>query len=309
MATFDQWIVTAVSHYPIKAIARPFEKCPLAGKEKYNRYLFGCQYKLGSVGTTKKKWHLAHRYRTLNKAFFDACRHYWCVRRTIVRWRERRMQERGSGKTLEGDPLSGLPSRMLVRLVDGRTKHTYYIRDLLRHMRTRLFNSDYFIPEPLVPTNPLTGMALSESNQMRIYMTAFSPEVNVSMHQVLRSYWRVGLNLSRLEDYEQVLLHEMAIVNEPGQAGAEILHDLAVMYSEAGLDAALVPSIAEANAISAIDILIQTHVQAFQSYYLMTRSWCEYMSQIAKKNLPEHCAAALSAYSFKTLEQRRQYWI
>jgi len=198
---------------------------------------------------------------------------------------------------------------MLVRLVDGRTKHTYYIRDLLRHMRTRLFNSDYFIPEPLVPTNPLTGMALSESNQMRIYMTAFSPEVNVSMHQVLRSYWRVGLNLSRLEDYEQVLLHEMAIVNEPGQAGAEILHDLAVMYSEAGLDAALVPSIAEANAISAIDILIQTHVQAFQSYYLMTRSWCEYMSQIAKKNLPEHCAAALSAYSFKTLEQRRQYWI
>jgi hypothetical protein len=309
MATFEQWILAAAPHYPVKAIGRPFEICPLAGKEKYNRYLFGCEYKLGSVGATKKKWHLAHRYRTLNKAFFDACRHYWCVRRAIVRWRERRMQERGSGMTLEGDPLSGLPSRMLVRLVDGRTKHTFYIRDLLRHMRTRLFNSDYFIPDPLAPTNPLTGMVLSESNQMRIYMTALCPAVNVPMHQVLKTYWRVGMNLSGLMHYDQVLLHEMAIVNEPDQAGPEMLHDLADMYSEAGLDVVLVPSIAEANAINAIDLLIQTHVQAFRSYYLMTRSWCEYMSQTAKNNLPEHCAAALVAYSTMTLGRRRHFRI
>lgn len=309
MATFEQWILAVVPHYSVRVIAHPFEKCPLAGKEKYNRYLFGCEYKLGSVGATKKKWHLAHRYKTLNKAFFDACRHYWCVRRAIVRWRERRMQERGSGVTLEGDPLSGLPSRMLVRLVDRQTKHTFYIRDLLRHMRSRLFNSDYFIPEPLAPTNPLTGMVLSESNQMRIYMTAFSPMVNIPMHQVLTTYWRVGMNLGCLRQWELVLLHEMAIVNEPEQAGTEMLHDLADMYSEAGLDAVLMPSIAEANAIGTIDVLIQTHVQAFQFYYLMTRSWCEYMSQTAKNNLPEHCAAALAAYSAKTLERRRQFWI
>jgi hypothetical protein len=309
MATFEQWILAAVPNYPIKTISYPFERCPLAGKEKYNRYLFGCEYKLGSVGTTKKKWHREHRYNTLTKAFFAACRNYWCVRRTIVRWRERRMQEQGSGRTLAGDLLSELPPQMLVRLVDGRTKHTFYIRDLLRHMRTRLFNSDYFIPEPLAPTNPLTGMTLSESNQMRIYMTIFGSDVYMALHQVLITYWRVGFNMNLLRQWEQVLLHEMAIVNEPGQAGVEILQDLADMYYEARMDVVLVPSVAEANAIGTIDVLIQTHMQAFQSYYLMTRSWCDYMSQTAKNNLPAHCAAALAVYSAKTLDQRRQYWM
>lgn len=308
MATFEQWILAAVPGYPIKAIGRPFENCPLAGIEKFNRYLFGCEYKLGSVGGTKKKWHRACRYQILNKAFFDACRNYWCARRAIVRWRERRMQERGSGTTLAGDPLSGLPSRMLVRLVDGRTKHTFYIRDLLQHMQTRLLHSDYFIPEPLAPTNPLTGMPLSESNQMRIFLLAFSPEVYVPLHKVLLSYWRVGLSIGGLQQCEQVMLHEMAIVNEPGQAGPELLNELGDMYREAGLDAALVPSVAEARAINSINVLLSTHTQAFISYYLMHRSWCEYMSQFARQNLAVHCAAALAAYSEKTQEQRKRYW-
>lgn len=308
MATFEQWILAVVPGYPDQAIGRPFEKCPLAGKEKYNRYLFGCEYKLGSVGATKNKWHRACRYRILSKAFFVACRNYWCVRRAIVRWRERRMQERGSGTTLAGDPLSELPSRMLVRLVDGRTKHTFYIRDLLQHMQTRLLHSDYFIPEPLAPTNPLTGMALSESNQMRILLLAFTPEVYVRLHKVLLTYWRVGLSIGGLQQCEQVMLHEMAIINEPGQAGPELLNELGDMYREAGLDEALVPSVAEARAINSINVLLRTHNQAFISYFLMHRSWCEYMSQIARQNLAVHCAAALAAYSEKTLEQRRRYW-
>ena len=218
------------------------------------------------------------------------------------------MQERGNGMTLAGDSLSGLPSRMLVRLVDGRTKHTFYIRDLLHHMQTRLFNSDYFIPEPLVPTNPFTGMALSESNQMRIFLLAFSPDVYVPLHSVLRTYWRVGLNVDSLQKCERVMLHEMAIVNEPRQAGSELLDELGDMYNEAGLDVLLVPSVAVAQAINSVDVLLSTHTQAFITYFLIHRSWCEYTSQCAKQNLAVHCAAALVAYSEKTLEQRKRYW-
>jgi len=306
MITFDRWILAAAPSNTSKATATPFRKCALAGKEKYIRYLFGCQYKLGTVGATRKKWHRAYRYSTLNKAFFAACRNYWCARRALVRWRERRMQERGSGTTLAGDPLSGLPSCMMVRIVDGQTKHTFYIRDLLTHIQTRLFNSDYFIPEPLTPTNPLTGLALSESSLMRIFLLAFSPQVYVPLHKVLLTYWRVGLSLGALQQCEQVMLHEMAIVNEPRQAGNEMLDDLYDMYREAGMDA-VVPSLVEAEAIGSLGILLATHQQSFQSYYLMNRSWCHYMTEFARKNLATHCTAALADYLQKTFVSRMRY--
>jgi len=253
----------------------------------------------------KKKLHRMQRFELLRKAYFDACRHYWCVRRCIVRWRERRMQECGSGATLlGGDPLTSLPSQTLVRLVNGRTKHTFYIRDLVKHFETRLQNSDYFIPEPLHPTNPLTAMRLPFSMIARTVLSANMPGVAVRIPQLLNTYWRSATDMDSFMAREFVGLHELALRNEAYEGGAELLQDLAPMYAMAGIPEHC-PSLQEAEYLSSINVLVDTHKQPLHSFYVATRSWCEYLSAVGQANLAAQCLASAAEYYAKTSDKRK----
>lgn len=304
MLTFDQWIQAADPRLPPLA-SRAFSTCGLAGKAKYQAFVFGCVYGLAPVGgrgVTRRR----HR-EWLRQAYFRACRNFWCVRRCIIRWRERRMTEHGSETTIaSGDPLSSLPPETLVRLVDGGTKHTFYIRDLVRHFETRLEHSDYFVSEPLSPTNPLTGMRLPFSAVARVVMTAMSSGVSVRIPQLLGTYWQCGLDMDLFVVRELVLLHETAIRNEAyGGDSDSTVTDIVPMYQLAGIPD-MCPSLAEASQLSLTSVLVETHKLPLHSFYVATRSWCQYISAMGQANLQQQCEEAAAEYYRKTIEVRRQ---
>lgn len=302
--TFDHWIRAADPMLPSLA-SKAFSMCGLAGSGKYRAFLFGCTYRMAPVGGKGRK--REQRYERLQRAYFRACRNYWCVRRCIVRWRERRMQECGLDSTMaSGDALAALPRETLVRLVDGTTKHTFYVRDLIRHFETRLQHSDYFVSEPLSPTNPLTGMRLPFSAVARVVLTAMSPPVSARIPQLLATYWRCGLDMDQFVVRELVMLHELAIRNEAycGDADSTVT-DLGPMYRMAGIPD-LCPSLAEAAQLSLISTLVETHKMPLHSFYLATRSWCQYVSAMGEANLRQQCEMAAAEYYRKTSEVRRR---
>ena len=304
MATFSEWIHAAAPHLPPLAI-KVFSSCPISGISKHNLLRIGYVERMAIVGGRTKAFR-RRRHDLVHGAFYVACRNYWCVRRCIVRWRERRMMECGPRTTLvSGAPLATLPPQTLVRVTEGRNKYTFYVRDLIQHIDTRLRHSDYFIPEPLAPTNPMTAMVLSESALARIILTACTPTVSIRLPPLVASFWRSNLDRSMLAAREMVMLHELALQNEAYQGGAELLEDLLPMYTLAEIPE-FCPNVVDADRLSLISILIETHKTTFHSYYVATRSWCEYLSAVGAVNLGEQCMAALKQYYSLTHDVRMQ---
>ncbi len=217
------------------------------------------------------------------------------------------MREYGLKETMaSGDLLTSLPRETLVRLVDGTTKHTFYIRDLIQHFATRLQHSDYFVSEPLPPTNPLTGMRLPFSAVARVMLTAMSHNVSVRVPQLLNTYWKCGLDMDLFVVRELVTLHELAIRNEAYTGDADsTVTDLVPMYRLAGIPD-LCPSLAEASQLSLTSVLVETHKLPLHSFYVATRSWCQYVSAMGQANLQQQCEQAAAEYYKKTREERRR---
>jgi hypothetical protein len=300
IATMQAWIQAVIPTTPSLA-SKVFSDCPLSGNEKFLLLRVGYDEGLAPVGGGRG--HRQRRIDTVRNAFYIACRNFWCVRRCIVRWRERRMHECGFGSTMvSGDPLGKLPVSTHVRLVDGRSKHTFYIRDLLRHFDTRLRHSEYFVSEPLAPTNPLTGTVLPMSSISRVILIAHS--LGIRVPPLLSSYWSAGLDMGAFIVREFVPLHEIALHNEAYQGGLELADDIMAMYGYAGIPEHC-PSVREADKLATVDVLIETHKQPLHSFYIATRSWCEYMSAMGRTNLAEQCMASAEEYSRKTERQRR----
>jgi len=216
------------------------------------------------------------------------------------------MREYGSGAILAtGERLSSVPDHTLVRVVDGRTKHTFYVRDLLRHINVRLQNSDYFISEPLQPTNPMTGLALSSTNVTRVVLTAFSSPARIRIPHMVLAYWKCKQNLEKYMNNEIVALHELALENEAREGGDELVMDILSMYELANIEDQC-PDITEASGLDLLDVLLCSHRTALAEYYRATRSWCEYTAQQARVGLPGYCIQAAKEYYQKTDTLRLQ---
>jgi hypothetical protein len=311
MATFDNWIAAAAPRLPESSYGC-FKTCPIAGADKYRLFQVGYIHNLASVGTSNQR-HRRQRQCLTRRAFFTACRNYWCARRCLVRWRERRLCEHGSGAILAtGEPLSSVPDHTLVRVVDGRTKHTFYVRDLLRHMNVRLQNSDYFISEPLRPTNPLTGLALSPATVARVILTAQVSPARIRIPRLVWTYWKCEQDIARFMVYELIALHELALENEAREGGVELVSDILPMYALAGTTEHC-PCLAEANDLGLLDALVTSHRTALAQYFRATRSWCEYTAQQSRYGLDDHCTRAAGEYYRRTqavrlrAQERAQY--
>jgi hypothetical protein len=290
-ACFAAWISAAQPNTPPHPLALPaFSNIPLSGIQKYKTFISGYIWKLAHGG---EKWH-NQRHQRFVRAFFRACKNYWCVRRCIRRWKERRMKERSSCEILlTSEPLHTIPEHMRIRIIDNGEKYTYYLRDLIRSMHTRLINSSYFVCDPLPPINPLTGSVLSIEMSTRIVLMAKANHIVLPI--TIESFWKNHFYMPAYFSQNYVLLHEMAIKNEAYSFDQELLVDIDEMYKMLNLTT-LAPSLPDARRLNLVDLILRSHQSALYTFYLATKSLCTYTRDLALKGLKTECIKASESY-------------
>ena len=294
-AFFYSWLCAAYPQHHQPLATAPYKNCPLGGRDKY--VLFKAGYSWGlSPGLAGRFKH--HRCDFLRKAFFKACANYWCVRRCIMRWKHRRMQERSSLEIIaSGESMHTVPKTMWYSLIDNNQKYTFYIRDLIRLMHERLLNSEFFIMEPLTPTNPLTGTELSNNQIHCILMRCIA--LHIALPWSVIAFWKLKFNLSEFLSNNYVCLNEIAIKAEAFSMNHELVDDIEAMYDSFNLEH-IRPCADDARRLKLVPILIKTHQLALHSFFLTQRSLCKYTQELAKKNIIAQCINASNDYHQKT---------
>lgn len=294
-AFFYSWLCAAYSHTPQLLATAPYKTCPLAGRDKYLLFQAGYGWGLSPGFSGRFKY---HRRDSLRKAFFKACANYWCVRRCIMRWKHRRMQERSSLEIIaSGESLNTVPKATWYSLIDNNQKYTFYIRDLIRLMHERLLNSEFFIMEPLRPTNPLTGTELSNNQIHCILMRCIA--LHIALPWSVISFWKLKFNLSEFVSNNYVCLNEIAIKAEAFSMNHDLVDDIEAMYDSCNLEH-IRPCLDDARRLKLVPTLIKTHQLALHSFFLTQRSLCKYTQELAKKNIIPQCIHASNDYHQKT---------
>ena len=184
-----------------------------------------------------------------------------------------------------------------VYLIDNNEKYTFYIRDLIRLMHERLLTSEFFITEPLRPTNPLTGTELSDNQINCILMRCIA--LHVALPWSLISFWKLKFNLSEFIANNFVCLNEIAIKTEAFSMNHELVDDIEAMYDSFNLEH-IRPCLDDARRLKLIPTLIKTHQNALHSFFLAQMSLCRYTQELARKNTVPQCVDASNDYHQKT---------
>ena len=294
-AFFYSWLCAAYAPTSQPLAIAPYKMCPLAGRDKYLLFRAGYSWGLSPGFSGRFKY---HRRDTLRKAFFKACANYWRVRRCIMRWKHRRMQERSSLEIIaSGESMHTVPKTMWYSLIDNNQKYTFYIRDLIRLMHERLLNSEFFIMEPLRPTNPLTGTELSNNQIHCILMRCIA--LHIALPWSVIAFWKLMFNLSEFLSNNYVCLNEIAIKAEAFSMNHELVDDIEAMYDSFNLEH-IRPCVDDARRLKLVPVLIKTHQLALHSFFLAQRSLCKYTQELAQKNIIPQCIDASNEYHKRT---------
>jgi hypothetical protein len=208
------------------------------------------------------------------------------------------MQERSSLEIIaSGESLNTVPKATWYSLIDNNEKYTFYIRDLIRLMHERLLNSEFFIIEPLRPTNPLTGTELSNHQIHCILMRCIA--LHFALPWSVISFWKLKFNLSEFVSINYVCLNEIAIKTEAFSMNHDLVDDIEAMYDSFNLEH-IRPCLNDARRLKLVPTLIKTHQLALHSFFITQRSLCKYTQELAKNNIIHQCILASNDYHQKT---------
>jgi len=147
----------------------------------------------------------------LKKIYYKACACRFTLKRFIHRFCCRKLGPSKIEVDLYKNPLSELPKKQKISLIENNSIFDFRLSDLLTMWKNSLKHSDGLFSDPLTLKNPYTGQAIGKHNLYNIYFALL--ETTFHIPPLLSSFFILEFDLDKFYIIHYSILHDIAINN------------------------------------------------------------------------------------------------